>query len=117
MQNVHRRQRSRQLDCRFERRGVVKHQSRLLRHVNEVSDYFCRRLSGMDFGSDAEICIKGRAVAVAFKKEGAAGHLRDKCRWKGLLVNAESDDLMMLPALNLDLRTARKGLDILESCL
>jgi len=39
-----------------------------------------------------------------------------RCRDEGLLVSAEGNTLLLIPALDIDERTARAGLDILERC-
>ena len=46
-----------------------------------------------------------------------ASKLSDKCRRAGLLVISEDEALTMFPALNIDQKVAREGLDILEHFL
>ena len=44
--------------------------------------------------------------------------LAERCRKAGLLVSAEEDNLLtMFPALTIERKAVREGLDILEGCL
>ena len=93
------------------------HRKSLLEHVNEMGDYFMARLSQMEFGHPATVRIKGLAIGVDVGDGDYASKLAAKCRRAGLLLTSEDETLTMFPALNVDQRIARKGLDILEQCL
>jgi 4-aminobutyrate aminotransferase-like enzyme len=43
--------------------------------------------------------------------------LQEKAREAGLLISAEGESLLLLPALNIEMKVAREGLDILERCI
>ncbi len=87
----------------------------LLDNVNALSDYFFRRLSGMQ--GDVK-CIKevrglGLHIGIELDRPGAA--VVDRCRDLGLLVNCTSETtIRLVPPLNLSLEAAAEGLDILE---
>ena len=51
---------------------------------------------------------------VRFEDDKYADELTDRCRRNGLLVAGQSNDVLLLPALNIDRRTAARGLNILE---
>jgi 4-aminobutyrate aminotransferase-like enzyme len=61
--------------------------------------------------------VKGRAVGIEVGDEDIVAKLRDRCRRRGLLISAEDDVAMVLPALTIDENTAKQGLDIFESRL
>jgi acetylornithine/succinyldiaminopimelate/putrescine aminotransferase len=98
-------------------RQLKKHRARLLKHVNEMGDYFTARLSQMEFKSPATVRVKGLAVGVDVGSPDYASKISDRCRRAGLLVTTEEEALTMFPALNIDQKVAREGLDILEQCL
>ena len=85
-------------------------------HVAEMSRYFHDRLSSMAL--PAEIRMKGLAIRLEFEEADAAERLIDRCRKRGWLLADSGEGLVTLfPALNIDRRTAKEGLDILERCL
>jgi acetylornithine/succinyldiaminopimelate/putrescine aminotransferase len=96
---------------------LMQHRKRLLENVAATSDYFYGRLSAMDFEEAPEIRMRGLAIGVDVGDEEYASKIKDECRKAGLLLTTESSALLLLPALNIERVVARKGLDILESCL
>jgi acetylornithine/succinyldiaminopimelate/putrescine aminotransferase len=98
-------------------RYIKKHKAKLLKNVNEMSDYFMARLSQMEFKNPATVRIKGLAIGVDVGDSDYASKLVDKCRRAGLLITDEDDALTMFPPLNINQKVAREGLDILEQCL
>jgi acetylornithine/succinyldiaminopimelate/putrescine aminotransferase len=97
---------------------LSKHKDRLLRNAARLSDYFAERLSQMPFKQRATIRVKGLAIGIDLEDEDYASELQEKSRRRGLLFSHESGStLLLLPALNMERSVARKGLDILESCL
>lgn len=84
----------------------------LMRHVDEVSDYFADRLGAMDF---EEVRIRGMAIAADTGDEDRASKIAERCRKNGLLVTTSGAAITMFPPLTLDRRTAKQGLDILAS--
>jgi acetylornithine/succinyldiaminopimelate/putrescine aminotransferase len=96
---------------------LMQHRKRLLENVAATSDYFYGRLSAMEFEEAPEIRMRGLAIGVDVGDEEYASKIKDECRKAGLLLTTESSALLLLPALNIERVVARKGLDILESCL
>ena len=97
---------------------ILKNKEKILKNVNRMSKYFEERLNSMKFKYPVAIRIKGLAIGVEFKKKGYATDIVDRCMKKGLLFS----DLgfctfTLFPALNINEKTAKKGLDILESCI
>ena len=64
-----------------------------------------------------EIRIRGMAIAAETGDEDAASEIAERCRKNGLLLTTSGAAITMFPPLTLDRRTARQGLDILESAL
>ena len=101
-------------------RFIVRHKTSLLAHVAEMSEYFSDRLAGMRFTRVkhvAAIRVKGLAIGIDVKSGDAADALQAKCRRQGLLAATEGSTLLLLPALNVPKRVAKRGLDILEKCV
>jgi acetylornithine/succinyldiaminopimelate/putrescine aminotransferase len=94
----------------------ARHGAHVLANVEERSNDFRRRLSAMAWTGDAEIRIKGLAIAVRLD-EGRADALAWRCCDQGLLVGADDGYLTMFPSLTIDEATAHAGLDILEAAL
>ena len=63
------------------------------------------------------IHIQGLAIGIECGEERYVEGLAERCLRKGLLAAPEGDTLLLIPALNIDPDTARKGLDILEECV
>jgi 4-aminobutyrate aminotransferase-like enzyme len=94
----------------------VKNETKLLRGVARMSEYFRARLEAMRFGDEVEMRVVGLAIAIDFHDEEAAERLGKRCRRKGLLVSPEGEAVLLIPALTIDEATAEEGLDILEAC-
>jgi acetylornithine/succinyldiaminopimelate/putrescine aminotransferase len=98
-------------------RYILRYQNRLFASLAETSEYFQTRLTQMRFRHAATVRMKGLAIAVEFRKSGYAETVAEKCRKKGLLLASLDDTtLALFPALNIDRKTAQKGLDILQAC-
>jgi acetylornithine/succinyldiaminopimelate/putrescine aminotransferase len=95
-------------------RYIIRHRQQLLGGVNALSDYFRDRLLGIEFAKPARLSMMGLAIGVDVGSEAFASRLEERCRRDGLLVTSQDSTILLLPALNLDERTARRGLDILE---
>jgi acetylornithine/N-succinyldiaminopimelate aminotransferase len=93
-----------------------RHGAHLLANVEERASDFRRRLSAMAWTGDAEIRIKGLAIAVRLDAQRVTA-IASRCRDYGLLVGAEEDYLTMFPALTIDEATAHAGLDVLEAAV
>lgn len=98
-------------------RFLVKNERRLLDEMEKVSGYFRERLESIVFRRPAEVRICGLAIGIHFEDEKYVSKLGDRCRERGLLTSPEGDTLLLIPALNIDRDTARKGLDILGDCV
>ena len=98
-------------------RYITRNEKRLLSGVARMGEYFRMRLSAMALAREARVRARGLAIAIDFGDEKRVARLAKKCREEGLLVSPEGGNLLLLPALNVDMPTARKGLDILERCL
>jgi acetylornithine/succinyldiaminopimelate/putrescine aminotransferase len=99
-------------------RLLIKHRKALLDHVTEMAAYFRQRLSEMKFKSSPAVRIQGLAIAVELPSSKAAEKVHEDCLKSGLLLpGAEEEIMLILPALNIDRKTVKKGLDILEQCM
>lgn len=97
---------------------LIKNKKEILDNVENMSKYFQKRLSEMKFKYPAEIRIKGLAIGVGFKKNGYATEIVNNCRKGGLLFSDLGPYIFTIfPALNIDQKTAKEGLDILERCI
>ena len=95
---------------------VLRNEKRLLGNVARMSEYFAMRLAAMSFAKPATLRILGLAIGIDFEDEKYVSKLDERCRSEGLLVSAEGGTLLLIPALDIDARTAKAGLDILERC-
>jgi acetylornithine/succinyldiaminopimelate/putrescine aminotransferase len=95
-------------------RRILRDKRKLLAHVAATSDYFRERIGEIEFGSKLTLNILGLAIGLHFEEEDYGDALSERCRRNGLLVASQSADVLLLPALNIDRRTASRGLDILE---
>jgi acetylornithine/succinyldiaminopimelate/putrescine aminotransferase len=86
---------------------------RLLASVAEMSEYFRVRLLQLEFDRPATIRIQGLAIGIDVGTEESADAIHEKCRRNGLLVSTAGTTVLLLPSLNIDKRTASRGLDIL----
>jgi acetylornithine/succinyldiaminopimelate/putrescine aminotransferase len=98
-------------------RWLGENRERLFRGVEDTSDYFRLRLSGMAFHEPVRLRIRGLAVGVDVGDAEYAKAVRGRCLREGLLLSAEDSTLLLLPALTVGREAARDGLDILERCL
>ena len=92
---------------------IRRNRRRLLANVNAMSDYFRDRLLAIEFEEPARLNIMGLAIGVDVGDEDYASKVEEKCRRGGLLVASQDSTVLLLPALDIDERTARRGLDIL----
>ncbi|MDB4875263.1 MAG: argD [Gemmatimonadetes bacterium] len=95
-------------------RRIMRDKRKLLAQVAATSDYFRERIGGIEFGSKLTLNMLGLAIGLHFEEDEYGDALADRCRSNGLLVASQSSDVLLLPALNIDRRTASRGLDILE---
>ena len=101
-------------------RYMVRHKSRLLGHVEAMSEYFAERLGKIDFSDYDEppaIRIQGLAIGIDFHDEDAADEVETSCRRAGLLVSTEGTTVLLLPALNVARSVASRALDIFAECV
>ncbi len=92
-----------------------KNKTSLLKNVKKMSKLVEDRLKSINFGSKAEIRIKGLAIGIKFEKEGYSYDLTKKALKNGLLISAfDSYSILMFPALNIDEETMNEGLNLLE---
>lgn len=97
---------------------LLKRKKAILDNVNKMSRYFEGRLNKMRFKNPDKIKIKGLAIGLWFEKEGYGTKLVNRCIDKGLIISTlDTHHVTIFPALNIDFKTAKKGLDILESCV
>jgi len=72
----------------------------------------------MNYRYPTEVRAKGLAIGLESKQHGYMIDVMSRCIAKGLLVSElGSFILTIFPALTLDQKTAKEGLDIFESCL
>lgn len=87
-------------------------------NIEEMSTYFHERLSAMNFKKPAQFHIKGLAIGVSFDKGDYGRQIVERARKNGLILASNNDhEFMMFPTLTIDRKTAKQGLDILETCL
>ncbi len=97
---------------------IIKHKKQLEKNTNEMNKFFVNRFLKMKFKYQAKICAKGLAIGVKFEHAGYANEIMAKSQKKGVLFSSLNDKIFTLfPALNIDHKTAQKGLDIIEECL
>lgn len=96
----------------------------LLKYKKEIQDntldmgaYFSERLSQMNFQGHVEINIMGLAIGVKLNSESYASEIVEKSRKHGLLISEGDSGFTLFPALDIDFKTAKAGLDILEECI
>lgn len=95
-------------------RYIRRNRRQLLANVREMSDYFRDRLLGIEFENDVSLSIMGLAIAIDTGSEEYASEIEERCRKNRLLVTSQGGTILLLPALNIDQGTAKRGLDILE---
>jgi putrescine aminotransferase/taurine--2-oxoglutarate transaminase len=96
---------------------MLKHRKEIENNTQVMSQYFYTRLTQMQFKYSSEIRIIGLAIAVKFKQKDYAEKIIKKCLAKGVLLSSTDKGFTFFPALNIDLQTAKQGLDILEQCI
>jgi acetylornithine/succinyldiaminopimelate/putrescine aminotransferase len=94
-------------------RRIIRDKRKLLGQVAETSAYFRERIGEIEFGSPLKLNMLGLAIGLQFEDEDYGDGLSERCRKNGLLVAPQSGAVLLLPALNIDRRTASRGLDIL----
>jgi len=95
-------------------RWLKRNAGKVMRNVEAISAYIADRLGAMGL---EEIRIRGMAIAAETGDEDAASETAERCRKNGLLLTTSGTAITMFPPLTLDRRTAKQGLDILESAL
>lgn len=95
-------------------RYILQHQKKLLRNVEERSDFFRTRLSYLQFKQPVTLRIQGLAIGIDLGDEDYASKIQSRCRKQGLLITIEGSTLLLFPALNIDQSIAEKAMDILE---
>lgn len=93
------------------------HRDAVQANIAERSAQLRQQLSLMDFAGEPELRIQGLAVGIDLADEAYASTLEERCRDEGLLLFAEGESLVMLPALTIDRDTLQEGLDILADCV
>lgn len=97
---------------------ILQNKRVILDNTNKMSKYFEKRLQKMKFNYPAEIRVKGLAIGVEFNQSNYALQVINKCQTKGLLFSGLGNKVFTLfPALNVDIKIAKTGLDILEKCI
>jgi adenosylmethionine-8-amino-7-oxononanoate aminotransferase len=98
-------------------RYIIRNERKLIAQVTATAEYFAMRLAAMTFRHEVEVRQRGLAIGLDFGDEEYAEKVGTRCRKKGLLVSAEGETVLLIPALTIDRKTAQKGLDILERCV
>lgn len=93
------------------------HKRELLQNTLERSQEIRHALSIMELPNEAEIRVQGLAVALELGDEERVSRVEQRCREDGLLLLAEEDALLMLPALTIDHETTQEALSILGQAL
>lgn len=97
---------------------LLKNKTKLLKNAIILGKYFEQRLQTMPFQNLVAIRKVGLAIGLEFKDASDVSEIENKALNKGLLIaNATSKTLVFFPALDIDIKTAKEGLDILEQCL
>ena len=97
---------------------IVKHKDQLEKNTKKMSKYFVERLLQMKFKYPAKIRAKGLAIGVEFEHIGYANEIVAKAQKGGVLFSPLNNKIFTLfPALNIDKKVAKKGLDILEKVI
>lgn len=89
----------------------------ILENVNRLSNIFSEALFSMKFKKKAEIRIIGLAIGIGLGDSRYPEKIQKKCLKEGLLLVNQEKSIVLFPALNMDEKTAREGLGILEKCL
>ena len=95
---------------------ILKNKEKIFTNLDEISRLFEEELKKIEFGSNAEIRVKGLAIAIDLQDEEKTSKMKQKCFENGLLLNTEKTSLVLLPALNIKKETVKEGLQILKNC-
>lgn len=95
-------------------RYLIEHTEELFDNVGLIGGIFKKQLSGINFRNQAEIRIKGLAIAVDLGDKEYASEIKKQCFEQGLLINTEGSSLAFFPALNIERQLVEKGLGILK---
>ena len=71
----------------------------------------------MQFAERVTVRAKGLAITIQFEHKNYVEKIAARSRRAGLIFSAESDTILLLPALTIDKPNAKSGLDILEDCV
>lgn len=97
---------------------LISHKKEIMANVDKQSAYFSKRLKQTKFKFLKEIRIKGLAIALEFTDSQYVTDLVKHCMENGLLIlDLNTTQITLFPALTIDEKTAKKGLDILENCV
>lgn len=97
---------------------LLNNKDEIFKNAAIISQYFNERLTAMTFKSKTKIPICGLAIGIEFESSQEAKRIVEGSRKKGLLLSKHSDnEITIFPALNIKKAIAKKGLDILESCI
>lgn len=97
---------------------IMKNKEQLEKNTNKISKYFVERLSQMKFKYHSKIRAKGLAIGVEFEHDGYVNEIAAKAQKNGLLFSTLNNKIFTLfPALNIDNKVAKKGLNILEKII
>lgn len=97
---------------------LLKNENQLLKNAQKASQYIEQRLKKMKFRDPAQIRVKGLAIGVTFSNVNYPTSIISRCMEKGLLLaNASGSDIIIFPALDIDEKILKEGLDILEQGL
>lgn len=97
---------------------LLERKSSILSNVNEMSKYFENRLRKMKFKYPATIRIKGLAIGIEFNEKDYASKVGLSCLKNGLIISTLGPYCFTIfPALTIDEKTAKAGLDLLEKSL
>ncbi|MCM4160627.1 aspartate aminotransferase family protein [Antarcticibacterium flavum] len=93
---------------------LIEHKQQLFNNIKETGKFFEQQLKDINFNAETEIRIKGLAIGVDVKDQEYATQIRKRSLQHGLLMDTEGSSLVFFPALNIDIKTAKEGLEILE---
>ena len=98
---------------------LLKNEEKIFSNIEKTSRYFRERLAAMKFKYSTDVRVKGLAIGIEFKNGGDYGlDIARKCLAKNLLFSAlEPNIITFFPALTIDSKTAKTGLDIFEKCI
>lgn len=89
----------------------------LMRNVEEMGGWLMRELDSLPWKRRPDVRGKGLLVAVDTHGRATAKRIAERARENGLLLSTEGTKLMMMPALDLDRRTARTALGRLAASM